>query len=150
MVKKKHINTVCCTDLLKEKEDSKSFNQLETRIAHRNHVFCQSKTKWYQFVDDLIYTYTLYLLTNNLDLRFQRRYFKFQPVRNKIWQWQQIIFPDQDKMRTICKGPHKQYLFQLIKHLNLQFQRRRFLKFQPIKKKELSIATNVFVAYLSS
>jgi hypothetical protein len=36
-------------------KDSKSFNQLEARIAHRNHVFCQSKTKWYQFVDDLIY-----------------------------------------------------------------------------------------------
>ena len=46
-----------------------------------------------------------------------------------------MFLPEKMKLRLFCREPHIDYLYQLTNHLDLQLQRRRFLKFQPIRYK---------------
>ena len=68
--------------------------------------------------------------------RFQRRRFlKIQPIRIKNYPWRPCFLSDRDEMNKLYKGPPIDASCKVWFHLAKQFQRRRFLKIQPIRIK---------------
>ena len=72
----------------------------------------------------------------HLAKRFQRRRFlKIQPIRIKNYPWQPCLSSDRDEMNKLYKGPPIDASYKVWFHLAKRFQRRRFLKIQPIRIK---------------
>ena len=72
----------------------------------------------------------------HLAKRFQRRwFFKTQPIRIKNCPWRPFFLSDQDEMNNLYKGPPIDASYKVWFHLAKRFQRRRFLKIQPIRIK---------------
>ena len=72
----------------------------------------------------------------HLAKRFQRRrFFKTQPIRIKNCQWRPCFLSDRDEMNNLYKGPPIDASCKVWFHLAKRFQRRRFLKTQPIRIK---------------
>jgi hypothetical protein len=68
--------------------------------------------------------------------RFQRRrYFRNQPIRNNNCLWWPCLLTHQDKMSNLYRGPSVDASYQVSVHLAKWFQRRRFIKNQPIRNK---------------
>ena len=59
----------------------------------------------------------------------------YQPIRNKNHPWQLCLLSDRDEMKKLYKGPSIDAPYQILIHLAKQFQRRRFLMYQPIRNK---------------
>ena len=71
----------------------------------------------------------------HLAKRFQRRFLKTQPIRIKNCQWRPCFLSDRDEMNKLYKGPPIDASCKVWFHLAKRFQRRRFLKIQPIRIK---------------
>ena len=72
----------------------------------------------------------------HLAKRFQRRrFFKTQPIRIKNCPWRPCFLSDRDEMNNLYKGPPIDASCKVWFHLAKRFQRRRFLKTQPIRIK---------------
>jgi hypothetical protein len=68
--------------------------------------------------------------------RFQRRRFlRNQPIRNKNGLWRPCLLTDRDEMSNLYRGPSKDAPYQASIHLAKRFQRRRFLRNQPIRNR---------------
>jgi hypothetical protein len=77
-----------------------------------------------------------YQISIHLGKRFQRRrFFRNQPIRNKNGLWCPCLLTDQNLMSNLNREPSKDASYQILIHLATQFQRRRFLKNRPIRKK---------------
>ena len=69
--------------------------------------------------------------------QFQRRRFlMYQPIRNKNRPWRSCFFSNRDEMRKHYKGPSIDAPYQILIDLAKQFQRRRFLMYQPMRNKD--------------
>jgi hypothetical protein len=72
----------------------------------------------------------------HLAKRFQRRRYKInRPIRNKNCLWQPCLLMDRDNISNLYRRPSIDAFYQISVHLGKQFQRRRFFRNQPIKKK---------------
>ena len=71
----------------------------------------------------------------HLAKQFQRRFLKTLPIRIKNCPCRPCFLPDWDEMNKLCKGPPIDDSCKVWFHLAKQFQRRRFLKTQPIRIK---------------
>ena len=69
-----------------------------------------------------------YQVSIHLAKRFQRRFFKNQPIRNKNGLWQPCLLTDQNEMSNLYREPSIHASYQVSVHLAQRFQRRRFLK----------------------
>jgi len=77
-----------------------------------------------------------YQVPVHLAKRFQRRrLFRNQPIRNKNCMWRPCLLTDQDKMNNLYRGPSIYASYQVLVHLAMQFQRRRFFRNRPIRNK---------------
>ena len=65
----------------------------------------------------------------------RRRFLKTRPIRIKNCPWRPCLPSDRGKMNKIHKGPPIDASCQVWFHLAKRFQRRRFLKIQPIRIK---------------
>ena len=65
----------------------------------------------------------------------KRRFFKYQPIRNKNCPWQPCLLSNRDAMKKLCKRPPIDASYIVWFHLAEWFQRRRFLRLQPIRNK---------------
>ena len=65
----------------------------------------------------------------------RRRFLKTRPIRIKNCQWRPCLSSDRDKMNKLHTGPPIDASCQVWFHLAKRFQRRRFLKIQPIRIK---------------
>jgi hypothetical protein len=69
-----------------------------------------------------------YQVSVHLAKRFQRRFFRNQPIRNKNCLWWPCLLTVQDEMSNLYRGPSKDASYQVSVHLAKWFQRRRILK----------------------
>jgi hypothetical protein len=70
-----------------------------------------------------------YLVLIHLARRFQRRrFFRNQPIRKKNGLWWPCFLTDQDEMSNLHRGASIDASYQVLVHLAIRFQRRRFLK----------------------
>jgi hypothetical protein len=77
-----------------------------------------------------------YQVSVHLAKRFQkRRLFRNQLIRNKNCLWRPCLSKDRDEMSNLYRGPSIDASYQVSVHLVTQFQRRRFLRNQPIRNK---------------
>ena len=76
-----------------------------------------------------------YQVLVHLAKRFQRRYFRNQPIRNKNCLWRPHLVTDQDEMSNLYRGPSIAASYPVSVHLVMQFQRRRSFRNQPIRNK---------------
>ena len=60
--------------------------------------------------------------------RFQRIFFRNQPIRNKKGLWQPCLYTDRDEISNLYRGPSIDASYQVSVHLAMRFQRRRFKK----------------------
>ena len=67
--------------------------------------------------------------------RFQRRFFRNQPIRNKNGLWWPCLLTDRDEMSNLYRGPSIDASYQVSVHLAKRFQRGKFLKNRPIRNK---------------
>ena len=75
-----------------------------------------------------------YQVLIHLANRFQRRFFRNQPIRNKNCLWWPCLLTDQDEMSNLYREPAIDAAYQALVHLAKRFQ-RRFKKNQPIRNK---------------
>jgi hypothetical protein len=76
-----------------------------------------------------------YQVLIHLAMRFQRRFFRNQPIRNKNGMWRPCFFTDRDEMSILYRGSSIDASCQVSVHLAKRFQRRRFFRNQPIRNK---------------
>jgi hypothetical protein len=60
---------------------------------------------------------------------------KYQPIRNKNGQWRPCLLTDRDRLSNLYREPSIDDSYQVLVHLTKRFQRRRFFRNQPIRKK---------------
>jgi hypothetical protein len=68
-----------------------------------------------------------YQVSVHLSRQFQRRFFRYWPIRNKNCLWWPCLLTDQDEMSNLYRGPSIDASYQVSVHLAKWFQ-RRFLK----------------------
>jgi hypothetical protein len=56
----------------------------------------------------------------------RRRFFRYQPIRNKNCLWRPCLLTDRDEMSKLYRGPAIDASYQVSVHLAKRFQRRRF------------------------
>ena len=66
-----------------------------------------------------------YQASVHLAKRFQRRFFRDQPIRNKNYQWRPCLLMDQDEMSNRNRGLSIDASYQVSVHLAKWFQKRR-------------------------
>ena len=69
--------------------------------------------------------------------RFQRRFFRNQPIRNKNCQWWPCLITDRNKMSNLYRGPSKDASYQVSVHLAKRFQRKNVFYKLTNQKQEL-------------
>ena len=69
-----------------------------------------------------------YQVTVHLAKRFQRRFFRTQPIRNKNCLWQPCFLTNRATISTLFKGPSVDVSCQVSVHLVKRFQKRLFLE----------------------
>ena len=67
-----------------------------------------------------------YQVLIHLARRFQRRFLRNQPIRNKNDLWWPCLLTDLDEMSILYRGPSIDASYQVSVHLAKRFQRRRF------------------------
>ena len=78
-----------------------------------------------------------YQVSIHLDKRFQTRFFRNQPIRNKNGLWRPCLLTDRDEMSNLHRGPSIDASHHVSVHLAKRFQRRRILN---ISQSETRIA----------
>jgi hypothetical protein len=68
-----------------------------------------------------------YQVSIHLAKRFQRRFFRNQPIRNKNGLWWPCLLTDRDEMSNLYREPDIDASYQVSVHLSKRFQRKRFL-----------------------
>ena len=68
-----------------------------------------------------------YQVLIHLARRFQRRFFRNQPIRNKNDLWRPCLLTNRDEMSNLYRGPYIDASYQVSVHLAKQFQRREDL-----------------------
>ena len=81
-----------------------------------------------------------FLEINHLAKQFQRRVFRNQPIRNKNCLWWPCLWMDRDEMSNLYREPSIYASYQLLVHLAMQFQKRRFFFKSTNQKQELPVA----------
>jgi Zn-finger protein len=76
-----------------------------------------------------------YQVSFHLAKRFQRRFKKNHPIRNKNCLWWPCLLMDRDKMSNLYRGPAIDASYQVSVHLAKWFQKRRLLRNKPIRNK---------------
>ena len=79
-----------------------------------------------------------YQVSAKLAKQFQGRiFFRNRPIRNKNCLWWLCLLTNRDEMSNLYRGPfiHVDASYQVLIHLALRFQRRRFIRNQPIRNK---------------
>ena len=76
-----------------------------------------------------------YQIPVHLATRFQRRFFRNRPIRNKYCLWRPCLLTDRDESCNLYKGPPIDASYQVSVHLAKRFQRRRFFLKWPIRNK---------------
>jgi hypothetical protein len=77
-----------------------------------------------------------YQVLVHLAKRFQRRFFRNQPIRNKNCLWRQSLLMDWNEMSNLYRRPVKDTSYQVTVHLAKRFQRsEKNFKNQPIRNK---------------
>ena len=77
-----------------------------------------------------------YQVSVQLAKRFQRkRFFRNWPIRNKNCLWWPCLITDRNEMNNPYREPSIDTSYQVSVHLVKWFQRRRFFRNQPIRKK---------------
>ena len=66
-----------------------------------------------------------YQVSAQLAQRFQRRFFRNQPMRNKNCLWWPCLLADRDEMSNLYREPSKDASYQVSVHLAKGFQSRR-------------------------
>jgi hypothetical protein len=69
-----------------------------------------------------------YQVLVHLAKRFQRRIFRHRPIRNKNCRWHPCLLTDRDKMSNLYRGPFIDASYQVLVHLAMRLQRRRYLE----------------------
>ena len=69
-----------------------------------------------------------YQVSVHLAKRFQRRFFRNQPIRNKNCLWRPCLLTEGGGLSNIYRGPSIDASYQVSDHLTKRFQRRRFLE----------------------
>ena len=77
-----------------------------------------------------------YKVSVHLAKRFQRRYFRNQPIRKKKnCLWQPCLLMDPEEMTNLYRGPPIDNTYQVSFHLAKRFQRRRFIEIDQLRNK---------------
>ena len=76
---------------------------------------------------------TPYQVSIHLAKRFQRRFFRNQPIRNKNGLRHPCLLTDRDEMSSLYRGPAIDASYQVSVYLAKRFQRRRFFLNRPIR-----------------
>ena len=76
-----------------------------------------------------------YQVSDHLAKRFQRRFFRNQPIRHKNCLWQPCLLTDQDKMSKLYRGPSIDASYQVSVHLAKRFLRKSIFRNGPIRNK---------------
>ena len=79
--------------------------------------------------------YASYQVSVHLAKRFQRRFFRNRPIRNKNCLWQPYLLMDRDELSSLYREPPIDVSYQASVHLAKRFQRRRFFRNHPIRNK---------------
>jgi hypothetical protein len=104
--------------------------------VRQNYRICHCVNKIEKCLTSLIHVDASYQVSVHLAKRFQRRrYFRNQPIRNNNCLWWPCLLTHQDKMSNLYRGPSVDASYQVSVHLAKRFQRRRFIKNQPIRNK---------------
>jgi hypothetical protein len=88
--------------------------------------------------DPSIHVDASYQVSVHMAKQFQRRrFFRNRPIRKKNRLWWPCLLMDQDEMSNLYRGPsiHVDASYQVSVHMAKQFQRRRFFRNRPIRKK---------------
>ena len=75
-----------------------------------------------------IYVDASYQVSVHLARQFQRRFFRYRPIRNKNCLWWPCLLTDRDEMSNLHRGHSIDASDQVSVNLAKRFQRRRFLK----------------------
>ena len=67
-----------------------------------------------------------YQVSVHLAMRFQRRFVRNQPIRNKNYLWRPCLLTDRDEMRKLYRGHSIDASHQVSVHMAKRCQRRRF------------------------
>ena len=65
----------------------------------------------------------------------EEKIFRNRPIRNKNCLWQPCFLMNRDEMSNLYRGPSKDAPYHVSIHLAKRFQRRRFIRNQPIRNK---------------
>jgi hypothetical protein len=65
----------------------------------------------------------------------EEKIFRNRPIRNKNYLWWPCLLMDQDEMSILYRGSSIDASYKVSVHLAKQFQRRRFVRNQPIRNK---------------
>jgi len=65
----------------------------------------------------------------------EEKIFRNRPIRNNNCLWWPCLLMDRDKMSNLHREPSIDASYQVSVHLTKRFQRRRFLRNQPIRNK---------------
>ena len=95
------------------------------------------KFELYKHNDELcnIYYRIFYELWTFADFDRLRRFLRNQPIIKKNGLWWPCLLTDRDEMSKVYRWPSKDASYQVLIHLARRFQRRRFLRNQPIRNK---------------
>ena len=80
-----------------------------------------------------------YQVLTHLARRFQRRFFRIQPIRNKNGLWRPCLLMDQDEMSNLNRGPSIDASNQVSVHLAIGFRGEDLFK-SANQKQELPVA----------
>ena len=69
-----------------------------------------------------------YQVSVYLAKRFQRRFFRNRPKRNKNCLWRSCLLTDRTEMNNLNRGPYIDASYQVSVHLTKQFQSISFLE----------------------
>jgi hypothetical protein len=132
-------------------EDFLEINQSETRIVCGGHVCKRIGTKWAIFMWNLVGSFygrsstRLLILSRSINKHGHHKQFLFLIGRfKKIFSseaayknclWWPCLLTDRDKMSNIYRGHDIDASYQVSVHFAKRFQRRRFFRNQPIRKK---------------
>ena len=75
-----------------------------------------------------------YQVSVHLAKRFQRRFFRNRPIRNRNCLWRPCLLTDLNKLCNLYRGPSIDVSYKVLVHLGLLFQRRFFIN-RPIRNK---------------
>ena len=65
----------------------------------------------------------------------EEKIFRNRPIRNKNYLWWPCLLMDQDEMSILYRGSSIDASYKVSVHLARRFQRRRFVRNQPIRNK---------------